>query len=605
MTVGEGASLAFALRTSTEDGYDDLDLLIDGTIVDTWTGATPWTEVTFPLDPGTHDIEWRFSKDGSDLFSVGADLVGIDQITFNGGCQSDNECTVGLGTATACVFCPLPAGGACAEDNPCGTGMCDGSGECMINAVEDGTSCDADGNDCTTDTCQSGACEQEPLEDCSSCGDGSVPSLCASAVCTPIVEDFFWGFEGMGVPGSFALSGDGDWFVDNEEAYEGTRSLRSAPIGDSEQASVTLEVDIAAEAQISFFLRTDTESADDLEFYIDGSFEDDWDSDTSWRSVSYTLAAGSHTLEWRYAKDVSVSTNRDSVWIDNVQLGPPCADGNTCTSDAGRPGACAYCPRAVGEVCNSDNVCAPGTCDDMGECVIDPVDDGTTCDIDDEDCTTDTCQAGECTPTNNDDCSECGDGSRLALCASGACEIVGARVDWDFESDDFPMAFETSGDADWLVDTSMPYSGTRSLRSGDIGDSEASSVTLTHDFPDGGEIGFWLRVESESGFDDLNFRIDGTLEDSWDGDVNWRFVSYTVGPGEHTFEWEYDKDSSTSIGADSAWIDDVYIDDTGMCNSMAECTASIADGMSCLECPVPDATPCTGGACNAGMCEGP
>ena len=43
----------------------------------------------------------------------------------------------------------------------------------------------------------------------------------------------------------------------------------------------------------------------------------------------------------------------------------------------------------------------------------------------------------------------------------------------------------------------------------------------------------------------------------WSGeDVAWSYVSYPCNTvGQNTFKWEYDKNSSNSVGMDCAWID--------------------------------------------------
>ena len=42
--------------------------------------------------------------------------------------------------------------------------------------------------------------------------------------------------------------------------------------------------------------------------------------ETDWTRAGYPLTAGSHTLTFRYKKDVSVSRGSDCAWIDNIKL---------------------------------------------------------------------------------------------------------------------------------------------------------------------------------------------------------------------------------------------------------------------------------------------
>lgn len=130
---------------------------------------------------------------------------------------------------------------------------------------------------------------------------------------------------------------------------------------------------------------------------------------------------------------------------------------------------------------------------------------------------------------------------------------------WDFEAPGLPAGFSTSGDASWFVSTASASSGAQSAESGDIGDSDVTRLTTTAEWPGAGTVSFALRVSSESSYDYLEFYIDGERVERWSGTVDWRTVTYPVSAGSHTLEWVYDKDSSVSLGADTAWIDDVVL----------------------------------------------
>ncbi|MCP4608345.1 MAG: hypothetical protein GY845_06490 [Planctomycetes bacterium] len=129
-----------------------------------------------------------------------------------------------------------------------------------------------------------------------------------------------------------------------------------------------------------------------------------------------------------------------------------------------------------------------------------------------------------------------------------------------------PEGFETgiisqppwglSGDENWFVSTEEAHSGTYSAQAGPISDSGSTSLVLEGNF-EAGEITFWLKVSSEVVFDFLSFSIDGTVKDEWDGQVDWKQVSFPVENGSHTLKWTYEKDSSASRGRDTTWIDDI------------------------------------------------
>jgi hypothetical protein len=126
-----------------------------------------------------------------------------------------------------------------------------------------------------------------------------------------------------------------------------------------------------------------------------------------------------------------------------------------------------------------------------------------------------------------------------------------------FETGDFSrFDWASMGDADWTVISDEYKSGTCSARAGSIGDNGNTTLKLTLDCIDG-LISFYYKVSSEQHFDYLRFYIDGTQQEQWSGDEDWTQVSFVVRAGKRTFEWLYSKDSSSSYGSDTAWIDDI------------------------------------------------
>lgn len=132
---------------------------------------------------------------------------------------------------------------------------------------------------------------------------------------------------------------------------------------------------------------------------------------------------------------------------------------------------------------------------------------------------------------------------------------VGLVVE-DWETGTFNnLPWTMDGNADWTITSGNPYEGNYCAKSGSIGDQQTTSVNINLDVTANGEITFYRKVSSESGYDYLRFYIDGNMEDQWSGEVSWGEVSYAVTTGNHTFTWEYYKDYSVSNGSDCGWID--------------------------------------------------
>jgi len=128
-----------------------------------------------------------------------------------------------------------------------------------------------------------------------------------------------------------------------------------------------------------------------------------------------------------------------------------------------------------------------------------------------------------------------------------------------FETGDFSkLPWERSGDGHWTIISGEKNSGTHSARAGYIEDDQTSTLAVTLDCSDG-DISFYYRVSSESGYDYLRFYIDGVKQDEWSGEKDWSQVSFPVKSGTRTLEWTYSKDSSSAAGEDTAWIDDIAL----------------------------------------------
>jgi hypothetical protein len=130
-------------------------------------------------------------------------------------------------------------------------------------------------------------------------------------------------------------------------------------------------------------------------------------------------------------------------------------------------------------------------------------------------------------------------------------------LDEGFESGITTPPWSFSGNANWTVDTTTFYSGTKSAKSGIITHSQTSAMQMTQPIGYAGQISFFYKVSSESNYDYLKFYIDGVLKGQWSGEINWAMTAFNVTQGTHTFKWEYMKDGSVTSGSDCAWVDHI------------------------------------------------
>ncbi len=121
-------------------------------------------------------------------------------------------------------------------------------------------------------------------------------------------------------------SGDVDWFITDENPYQGVYCLKSGDITHEQNSILEIELQVISSGNISFYRKVsceDDETNDNwdyLAFYIDDVEQDRWDGVIDWEYVSYPVFNGVHNFKWVYHKDGSVDSNDDCAWIDLIEF---------------------------------------------------------------------------------------------------------------------------------------------------------------------------------------------------------------------------------------------------------------------------------------------
>lgn len=130
-------------------------------------------------------------------------------------------------------------------------------------------------------------------------------------------------FEGgsMTLPGVSNTSSH-PWIVIDTLAYQGTHSMRSAAnLTDYDSSVMNITVNVVTADSVSFYYRVSSENNYDKFFFnIDGVAQFNASGEVYWTRAAYLLSPGTHTLSFRYVKDVSMSSGSDCAWIDNIVL---------------------------------------------------------------------------------------------------------------------------------------------------------------------------------------------------------------------------------------------------------------------------------------------
>jgi PKD repeat protein len=127
--------------------------------------------------------------------------------------------------------------------------------------------------------------------------------------------------------------------------------------------------------------------------------------------------------------------------------------------------------------------------------------------------------------------------------------------------DNGALTFDHSGNADWNKVTDVYYYDGDSAESGNIGDSQSSTIETSVTVSSTKAVKFYWKVSSEANYDYLRFYIDGVEKTAIAGTVDWTQVSYNIGAGTHTLKWSFTKDVSVSSGSDCGWVDKLELAD--------------------------------------------
>jgi hypothetical protein len=119
---------------------------------------------------------------------------------------------------------------------------------------------------------------------------------------------------------SITTGGSGNWACDQTTSHDGVDSAKSGVITHNQTTSMSTTVVFAVSNTLTFWWKVSSEANYDyLRFYIDGVEQaGSISGEINWQQKTFNIPSGSHTLEWRYTKDVSVNSGSDRGWVDQV-----------------------------------------------------------------------------------------------------------------------------------------------------------------------------------------------------------------------------------------------------------------------------------------------
>lgn len=398
---------------------------------------------------------------------------------------------------------------------------------------------------------------------------------------------------------TFTTGGSAAWFGQTSVYSYGGSSAQSGDISDGQTSWLSFNTPYIGPsgAYLRFDWKVSSEERYDLlSFYMDYELMDSIDGEVGWQTMTYYLpASGYYSLEWEYVKDGSVSSGSDAGWVDHVQLitawSAPmigeAVDNTALTWSsffsgygeawAGEPYISMYGGDAAqsGSVRDSSysyldtGVTGPGTLyfywkvsSESGDYLIFYIDGVSQTSVSgDVDWNQESFSISSGYHTLRWSYKK--DVGVSAGSDAGwldQLEFVPTSVTLGEAVDNTGLTWSSGGSAHWFGQTATSYYGGDASQSGVVIDDAYTWMQTTVAGP--GTLSFYWKVSSESGYDFLEFYIDGVLQTEISGEVSWQQKSFSLASGSHTIAWSYSKDRSVSAGSDAGWVDRVQFTST-------------------------------------------
>ena len=120
---------------------------------------------------------------------------------------------------------------------------------------------------------------------------------------------------------AWQTAGSGAWAATTSGVFEGIYSCEASNVSHSNEATMSVTMNVLQDDSITFFRKVSSESGYDfLKFYIDNQEVGSWSGVKGWSKESYPVSAGVHTFKWAYEKDYGFDANADKAWVDFISF---------------------------------------------------------------------------------------------------------------------------------------------------------------------------------------------------------------------------------------------------------------------------------------------
>lgn len=394
---------------------------------------------------------------------------------------------------------------------------------------------------------------------------GSDPSDASSTPDVPSTTTI--NFDDGLVPENFISSVPSTPWLVMQDVETNSFVLTNNDISDSQQTSVEYSVLIDSDKFLNFNYNINSEeNFDFFTVYINDELVLNKSGvSLQWETFTHPISAGLNKLTFVYSKDMSVSTDSDAVFIDNIYIGDE-------FSDIDADGIADYWELQHGLNIN-----------DSSDALLDNDEDGLSNlqEFENQGLPNNADTDGDKMPdgwefynglslTDPSDATSDHDGDGF----SNLIEFISGTNPQDISS--FPLhlditdSFEGSelpswlvdneqSNSPWYIDTTFATDGAQSIRSGVLSDNEISQFDVTGLFKSGYLL-FDFKIESESCCDNLHVYVNEQRIFASDSSLKEGPLLLEIEEGVQNISFKYSKDGSASYGQDTVWIDNfVYL----------------------------------------------
>ncbi|MCW1922766.1 choice-of-anchor D domain-containing protein [Luteolibacter arcticus] len=333
-TFTEPGTLSFWWKVSSEENYDYLSVLVNGSELEKISGEKAWEKKTIVLGAGNNTIRWRYYKDATS--SAGSDKGWVDQVELvpQAAEMAVDQAGANLADGGAFDFGPMMTGQGRNVDF---TIRNSGSSALLLTGTPVVSITGTDASSFTVvappaSTSVSGLGGSTPFTVRFTPGStGAKTATLSIQNNDPDENPFDIILTGTGTPfvslgnaldytaATWTTGGTTPWTEQTAVHHDGQDAAVSGTIPHLQES--WMEATFDGPGTLSFWWKVSSEeNYDYLSILVNGGELDKISGEKAWVKKTIVLGDGNNTVRWRYYKDRSANNGSDKGWVDQVEF---------------------------------------------------------------------------------------------------------------------------------------------------------------------------------------------------------------------------------------------------------------------------------------------